>query len=766
MKNKRLRSLVRVSIILVCLLIMPFKLGAIDIEHKWNEEVKVALVLSGGGARGFAHIPIIEALERHNIPIDMVVGTSMGALVGGMYAAGYSPKDMRELIASYDMVELFAVSPASFQKPIISSFADHRDNIFNLTFDTRGIGKASGLIGDQKILEMLNSALVNTSSITNFNHLPIPFRCVGTNLVTGEEVVFSSGSLVKSIRASISIPGIFSPAIVKEELIIDGGLVNNLPIDVAKEMGADIIIAVDVNAVDYTVTKDDLNSLVSILGQLAIILTKNTVVDQIPEAHLLFSPLVEDYGILAFPSFKEIMMIGEACALEMEEKIAALSEEICAMRECSPVNPDRKGSYFYLPEIEIDKVVFTPVEKSSLGLRDFPIKKYYKFSSSFLGKETLDDLHFLLNEEKELNQYETVSYSLSNIRYNFGGLPHGILNIHAREFEQRNNSFGIGVFGSTTFTYSPDSNFSFFFNPNFTISFHSYKFIIPNLEFSFNVAEKDFLEITSDIAYTWADSYRLGVLGRYQRGTLHAFDASNPSLTEYGADHYVAPVLFFEYLASPYTTGRISAEFESVWYRNNDSTFTSLNSTSITFSGVHAYQKFTLFPARGTRIDLLGTLFIDNKIGYKANIRVKQAFPLGYNDSLLIDLKAGSTHSVSAHVDDYFSYGGFDGIITIPSSLIVKDMIIGGLSYFHWFVKSPIPVVLKTSVRVGFQGKEASDIYQGARYEVETSPSIDFSHDIDLVGTVGLGFSIRNTDLLFGFALDNNLNAALFVEVR
>ena len=167
----------------------------------------------------------------------------MGALVGGIYAAGYSPRDMVKLIDSYDMVELFSVSPAPFQKPILSSFTDYRDNILTLTFDKRGIGRASGLIGDQKILEMLNSSLINASAITNFNHLPIAFRCVGTDLVSGEQIVFSSGSLSESIRASISIPGIFTPAIVGDKLIIDGGLVNNLPIDIAKEMGADIIIA-------------------------------------------------------------------------------------------------------------------------------------------------------------------------------------------------------------------------------------------------------------------------------------------------------------------------------------------------------------------------------------------------------------------------------------------------------------------------------------------------------------------------------------------
>ena len=357
----------------LCILLIVSPLYAIDISVEWDDEVKVALVLSGGGARGFAHIPIIAAIENHNISVDMVVGTSMGALVGGMYAAGYSPKDMYDLIDSLDMEAIFAVAPAPFQKPILSSFANYRDNILNLSFDKRGVGRVSGLIGDQKILEMLNSSLINASAITNFNHLPIPFRCVGTDLVTGEQVVFSSGSLSQSIRASISIPGLFTPAVVDDRLIIDGGLVNNLPIDVAKAMGADIIIAVDVNAVDYTVAKEELNSLTSILGQLAVILVKNTVVNQFSEADILFSPLVKDFDLLDFSYYKEIMAIGLKNAIEMDDALKELSEYLCAVRECNPINPRRVGSYFSLPEIEIDEEL---KETSNIPKKSFVLGFY------------------------------------------------------------------------------------------------------------------------------------------------------------------------------------------------------------------------------------------------------------------------------------------------------------------------------------------------------------------------------------------------------
>ena len=764
--KKKIVFLCKLSIITLCLLTFSFPLSAIDLVEKWDDEIKVALVLSGGGARGFAHIPVIEAIERHNIPIDIVVGTSMGALVGGLYAAGYSPRDMVELIDSYDMVKLFSVSPAPFQKPILSSFTDYRDNILTITFDKRGVGRASGLIGDQKILEMLNSSLINASAITNFNHLPIAFRCVGTDLVSGEQIVFTSGSLSESIRASISIPGIFTPAIVDDKLVIDGGLVNNLPIDVAKEMGADIIIAVDVNAVDYSVTKDELSSLPAILGQLAIILTKNTVVNQIDEADLLFSPIVEDYGILDFASYKEIMAVGESCVQEMEDALIELGEYICAIRACNPINPERKGSYFYLPEIEIDKVIHTPLNSNGLVVREFPIKNFQRFTSTFLSKDDLKELHFLLNEVRELHQYATISYRLTHVRYDYQRKPHGILEIQTKEFEERNNSFGVGVFGSTHLTYRGPSDFSFFFNPDFSISTRATNVIIPHLDFSFNAVEKEFVEIFGDLSYTWKDRYRFGVSGTYQVGTLHALNASSLLFSEYGADYAVKPSLFLEINTKPYLISRISAQFRSMWYENDDLSYTNFVTPSISFDGVYAKQKFTLFPIKGTRIDLSGTLFLRNKIGYRLHFRVNQSLLLSHKDSLLFNINMGSTHSIDAHIDDYFYYGGYDGIITMPSNYIVKDMVIGGISYFHWFDTSTIPVIFNAGVKVGLKGKQVQDIYNGNPYAIETSPSISFSEDVDIIGSMGLGFSIRNTDLLVGLAVDNRLSTSLFIEVR
>ncbi|NLA91956.1 MAG: patatin-like phospholipase family protein, partial [Spirochaetales bacterium] len=294
---------------------------------------KVALVLSGGGARGFAHIPVIEAVEAAGIPIDFVLGTSMGSLVGGLYAAGYSPQDIRDLIDQHSMVDLFASTPLP-PPPKASLLNDPRHyNLFQIGLDDKGVGIASGMLGDQKILQMLNGALSRVTVVNNFDDLEIPFRAIGADLVSGERIVFSEGSIVTAIRSSISIPGIFAPYPVDGRLVVDGGVVDNLPINLAKEMGADIIIAVDVNGEDYQRTAAELDSLTAVLEQTIIVFMKNTYIGQLENADLLIIPPLGGYSVLDFLSVKEILKVGEEVASQHQSELAQIASQIGEERE-------------------------------------------------------------------------------------------------------------------------------------------------------------------------------------------------------------------------------------------------------------------------------------------------------------------------------------------------------------------------------------------------------------------------------------------------
>ena len=175
---------------------------------------KVALVLSGGAALGFAHIGVIKVLEKYNIPVDIVVGTSMGALIGAAYSAGYSADEMKKVASKFKTIDLFDF------------------NFFN----------NSGLFSGKGVMKTINRFLPDI----NIENLEKYYACVACDLLTEKEVVFKSGNLKDAVRASLSIPGFFVPVYMEDKVLVDGGVLNNLPEDVAMEMGADVIISVDV----------------------------------------------------------------------------------------------------------------------------------------------------------------------------------------------------------------------------------------------------------------------------------------------------------------------------------------------------------------------------------------------------------------------------------------------------------------------------------------------------------------------------------------
>ncbi len=761
------RKIIHTAIAVILLAILPVNdIYSVSLEnHKWGDKLTVALVLSGGGARGFAHIPIIEALEKYDIPIDMVIGTSMGALVGGLYAAGYSPKNMTELIEEYDMIELFSVSASADEQTEVSSFANYRDNIFNLSFDEKGLGSAPGIVGDQKILEMLNASLIKTSAITNFNHLPIPFRCVGTDLVNGEKIVFSNGSLVEAIRASISIPGFFAPAVIGDRMVVDGGLVDNLPIHLAREMGADIIIAVDVNAVDYDATAEDLTSLSSILGQLINIMTKNTVIDQIEDSDLLFLPLVEDYGILDFSSYKEIMEVGAESAREKEDEIEVLSNLICSMRQCNEINPERDGMYSYLPDIYIDKVYHTSVSPSIDGT-SFPIGQFERYTSQFLDKEMIDQLHYQLEILREKDRYATISYAVKDITYTSTGQPHGNLEIISRDFEKRNLKMGLGIFGSTSIHYSLDDQFTFFFEPNLEFSFSVKELFVEPLSLSFLAVSEDAVKLHGELEYSFKPFFQLTAGGEYRSGNLLAVRANDPDLENSDSDYAFITSLYGQFSLKNEAKFHVGCIYDFTWYKEPLDDYLLVETPSVFLEGVYNTQNFTLFPHRGTRLDFYGELMLAQQLGYKGELRMKHSIELTRKDSLELAFRIGSTHSTTARASDYFSYGYTDGIVTTLSPLLVQDIIIASLSYYHWFTLNPVPLLLYSDISMGSRGDSVDVIYADDPYAVVTPPEINFYTPFDVTFSVGFGMTLSTIDLLVGYAVDLDLRSTIFVEVR
>src|SRR5688572_20962530 len=239
----------------------------------------VGLVLSGGGARGGAHIGVLKALEELRVPVDYVAGTSIGAAVGGFYVSGMSVADLEQLVESLEWETAFLnVTPRQ-----LKSFRRKRDDDSFLVNQKPGLNDGEfelpiGLVQGQVIDMIISRETLRASQVQNFDQLAIPFRAVAGDLVTGEAVVLGSGSLARAIRASMSIPAALSPIEIDGRLLVDGGIAMNLPVDVARDMGADVVIAVDISS--ELLGRETLRSVLDVTSQLTNLLTRNGTLQQ------------------------------------------------------------------------------------------------------------------------------------------------------------------------------------------------------------------------------------------------------------------------------------------------------------------------------------------------------------------------------------------------------------------------------------------------------------------------------------------------------
>lgn len=296
-------------------------------EGAWADRPKVGLVLSGGGARGAAHIGVIRELQRQRIPIDYVVGTSIGAIVGGLYAAGFTPDRIEEAYKSIDWADIFSDLPP---RQYLAPRRKIDDTLFLIDKEV-GIKEGrlrlpAGVIKGQKLYLELKELTLPVSGTDDFDRLDIPFRAVATDIATGETVAIGEGDLATAIRASMSLPAIFTPVELDGRLLVDGGVSDNMPIHVARELGADVVIAVDISA--PLLPKEKLESALSIVSQLTGILTKRNQLDQmatLTDRDVLITPELGDFGAADFGAALDTVPAGEQAAREQGGALQALA---------------------------------------------------------------------------------------------------------------------------------------------------------------------------------------------------------------------------------------------------------------------------------------------------------------------------------------------------------------------------------------------------------------------------------------------------------
>lgn len=301
-----------------------------------RERPSIGLVLSGGGARGAAHIGVLKVLDELRVPIDAIAGTSMGAVVGGLYATGFSAPDIERIVSTLDWQDAFKDRPPRAELTFRRKQEDQNFLVrFPLGLRSGRFLLPKGLIQGQKLNQTLRKLTLPVARITNFDELPTPFRAVATDLETGEPVVLKEGDLTSAVRASLSAPGVFSPVEREGRLLVDGGLAENLPIDVARQMDVDVLIVVDVGF--PLLDRSKLDSAPVISNQmLAILIRKDSDRQRatLSPRDIVIDPPLGDMSSFDFGIITRAIAAGEKAARDATDRLSAFA-----------VTPEEYSSY-------------------------------------------------------------------------------------------------------------------------------------------------------------------------------------------------------------------------------------------------------------------------------------------------------------------------------------------------------------------------------------------------------------------------------------
>ena len=382
--------------------ICPFNAFSQELDKaETGKRPTVGLVLSGGGAKGFAYIGLLKVIQEAGLPIDYIGGTSIGSIMGGLYAIGYHPDSIAKMIRSIDWD---AVLTDEIERKYIAYEEKEFGEKFIVTLPVanKSVNISPSLYQGQEINLLLNRYFSPAFRIHDFDKLQTPFLCVGTDLLTGNEVLLDSGYLPMAVRASMSIPGYFSPVDYGGYYLVDGGVVNNFPVKNVKEKGADIIISGDVQP-PLRCNREEFNSLTAVLDQI-ITFNRGDANEVGLKLSDIYIPLDTKYGIMDFADYDSIIAFGERTAKPYYNRIKALADSLNAI-EYRPMK-----SYTAKP---VEKILINSVQ----------IKGYKKFAGSYFKNYfnvNEDTVFTLAGIERSIRQmygtrfFEQVNYEISS----------------------------------------------------------------------------------------------------------------------------------------------------------------------------------------------------------------------------------------------------------------------------------------------------------------------------------------------------------------
>lgn len=299
-------------------------ISSFSFAQEKQQDLKVGLVLSGGGAKGLAHIGALKVIEEAGVRIDYIGGTSMGAIIGALYASGYSAHQLDSIFNQTDFSTLIQDKIPRNAKTFYEKEEAEKYALI-LPFDKFRIGFPSGLSKGQNVYNLISRLTSHVSDVSDFSKLPIPFFCVATNVENGKEVILDHGYLPRAVSASGALPSLFSPVVIKDQVLIDGGVVNNYPVSEVRAKGMDFIIGVDVQ--DSLKSRDKLRSALDVLVQINNYRTIEDMVEKHKETDLYIHPSIKDFSVVSFSDGKNIVEAGAVATEVYSEELREIASK-------------------------------------------------------------------------------------------------------------------------------------------------------------------------------------------------------------------------------------------------------------------------------------------------------------------------------------------------------------------------------------------------------------------------------------------------------
>lgn len=633
------------------LYLLIFLFGSLTCFGQQNNSQRptVGLVLSGGGAKGLAHIGVIKVLEEAGIPIDYIGGTSMGSIIGGLYAIGYSSDELEKLCVTMNWDSLLSDQIDRHNL----SFEEKDDNaryFVSFPIKEKKIGLPSGAIAGQNIYGVFNRLASPVYRESDFSKFPIPFLCVATDIANAEATVIKNGYLPQAMRASMAIPSVFTPEILDGNIYVDGGVLNNFPVMEVQKMGADIIIGVDVGFRPHE--RKNLNSIPAIINQSLYIFTKAELDKNREECDILIEPSLDFFAVMSFNQADSIISRGKAAARQMLPKLRALAD---SLNNFAPL-PPRQISFERFDSIKVNEIQIT-------GLKNIPKDVILrKLQIVVPSKISLGDL------ESRISQVYG-SLFFYRITYRLEPLSDGA-KIILEVLERNTNFFKVGVH------YDSDFKTAVLLNGTFR------NLIAPGSKLSLDLA------LGENVAFNGLLYLNTGwnpdKVKPQKRQLFPDFgirvSSHNIEVFEYEADHASASYDFFDFTTDFFwqwnfsnnivVGGGIMGDYAKISNRIGKTTFPVsdyLYSNFHLFHKIDSYDK-SIYPSRGiqlysklTYIKGLSDNINSEKGFFQGSIRYSHAASLSKRFTVTNSLFAGYTSVDTIPVHYNFFMGGLGG---------------------------------------------------------------------------------------------------------